>query len=55
MEWLSENWFAVLIFSVFIFMHLFGHGHHGMHGHGGHDHGKEQKQNKIQFPQKHDH
>lgn len=35
MEWLSENWFWVLIVVVFIAMHLFGHGGHG--GHGGHE------------------
>jgi hypothetical protein len=34
MEWLSENWFWVLIFFFFVIMHLFGHGGHGMHGHG---------------------
>jgi hypothetical protein len=34
MDWLAENWFWVLIFVLFIAMHLFGHGHggHGAHG-----------------------
>jgi len=26
MEWLSQNWFFVLILAVFVGMHLFGHG-----------------------------
>lgn len=34
MQWLSQNWFAVLIFVAFIAIHLFGHGCHG--GHAGH-------------------
>ncbi len=34
MEWLTQNWFWVLIFVAFIGMHMFGHGGHG--GHGGH-------------------
>jgi hypothetical protein len=61
MEWLTENWFWVLIGFVFIAMHLFGHGGHGGHGshdgHGGHTgHGKqddfddEDKQRKNQIP-----
>ncbi len=36
MEWLLENWFWVLIFALFIWMHLGGHGGHGCHG--GHSH-----------------
>ena len=32
MEWLAENWFAVLIGILFVGMHMFGHG-----GHGGND------------------
>ncbi len=38
MEWLSQNWFWVLVFIAFFAMHLFGHGGHG--GHGGR-HGEE--------------
>jgi hypothetical protein len=37
MDWLTENWFWILIFVGFIVMHLFGHGSHGAHGHGNHD------------------
>jgi hypothetical protein len=38
MEWLTANWFWVLILIAFIAMHLFGHGCHGGHsGHGGGD------------------
>ncbi len=39
MEWLAQNWVWVVVFAVFIGMHLFGHGGHGGHsglgGHGG--------------------
>ncbi|MFV2060089.1 MAG: DUF2933 domain-containing protein [Gammaproteobacteria bacterium] len=31
MEWLTENWFWVLLGVGFIAMHLFGHGGHGGH------------------------
>lgn len=31
MDWLRENWVSILIFIVFIAMHLFGHGMHGGH------------------------
>lgn len=44
MDWLLANWFWVLVFAVFIGIHLFGHGGHGGHGgggHGGHDHSKK--------------
>lgn len=34
MEWLTQNWFWVLIFIVFIGMHLFGHGGGCGGGHG---------------------
>ena len=36
MEWITANWFWVLIFIAFIAMHMFGHGGHS--GHGGRDH-----------------
>ncbi len=32
MNWLSQNWFWLLIGAVFVFMHLGGHGGHGGHG-----------------------
>ena len=35
MAWLTANWFWILIFVLFIGMHLFGHGGHGGHGGGG--------------------
>lgn len=45
MEWLANNWFWVLIFILFIGIHMFGHG--GMHGgHGGH--GRRSSQDKHQ-------
>lgn len=34
MEWLTENWFWVLIGILFVVIHLFGHGGHGGGGHG---------------------
>ena len=39
MEWLTQNWIWVVIFVLFIGMHLFGHGGHGGRGGccGGHD------------------
>lgn len=35
MDWLAQNWLWVLVFVIFIGLHLFGHGGHGGHG-GGH-------------------
>ncbi len=37
MDWILANWFWILIFGLFIAMHLFGHGGHG----GGHQHGSK--------------
>lgn len=39
MDWLTQNWVWVVVFVLFIGMHLFGHGGHGGHGGcgGGHD------------------
>ncbi len=31
MEWLTQNWIWLLIFGIFIGMHVFGHGCHGKH------------------------
>jgi len=44
MEWVMRNWFWILLFAVFIGMHLFGHGGaHGGHGGGkeGDEHGRD--------------
>ena len=36
MEWLAQNWIWLVVFVLFIGMHLFGHGGRGGHGsHGG--------------------
>ncbi len=44
MEWARENWIWILVFAVFIGMHLFGHGGHGGHGgRGGKKEGDEHK------------
>jgi hypothetical protein len=38
MDWLTANWFSVVVFFAFVAMHMFGHGGHGGHsGHGGGD------------------
>lgn len=37
MQWLAENWVWIVVFIVFVGMHMFGHGGHGGRGgHGGH-------------------
>lgn len=46
MEWLSANWFWVLIAVVFVGMHFFGHGGHGGGGCGG-GHGGHGSSNKT--------
>lgn len=52
MEWIRENWFSVLVFILFVTMHLFGHGMHGRHGgHGEEEHkgdgeGQDRKKEK---------
>lgn len=44
MDWLSQNWVWVVVFGVFIVLHLFGHsGHGGRGGHGGHGGGGDDK------------
>ena len=44
MDWLAQNWVWVVVFVVFIGMHLFGHGGHGRHsGHGGCGGGEDQR------------
>lgn len=32
MDWLSQNWFFVVLLVAFVGMHLIGHGGHGGHG-----------------------
>lgn len=46
MTWLAQNWFWVLLFAIFITMHLFGHGHGGHSGGGGCGHGKHKHPDK---------
>jgi hypothetical protein len=41
MEWLTANWFLVVILIAFSAMHMFGHGGHG--GHSGHGRGDRQR------------
>ncbi len=36
MDFISENWFFLLVLIAFMAMHMFGHGGHGGHG----DHGE---------------
>lgn len=38
MDWIVQNWVWIVVFVVFVGMHMFGHGGHGDHGgHGGGD------------------
>lgn len=57
MDWLAANWFWVLIFALFIVMHMFGHGGHG--GHRGHradeDEGRSQKRPQVGSSESHHH
>jgi len=32
MEWLTQNWYWVVIGIAFVALHMFGHGGHGGHG-----------------------
>lgn len=41
MNWLVQNWVWVLVFTVFIWMHMSGHGCHG--GHRGRHDEKDQR------------
>jgi len=43
MDWLTANWFWVLIAVVFVGMHFFGHGGHGGCGMGHRGHGSSDK------------
>ncbi len=36
MDWLRENWFWVIVFGGFMWMHMGGHGHGGHGRRGGH-------------------
>lgn len=61
MEWLTQNWFWVVVFVAFVAMHLFGHGGHGGHGGGGYEGGHGQQrppdedERKSQPPAGHQH
>lgn len=44
MEWLTANWFWVVVGVAFVVMHLFGHGGHGGHGGGG----RQRRSDKIE-------
>lgn len=35
MNWLRENWFWIVVFGLFMWVHLKMHGGHGHHGAGG--------------------
>lgn len=43
MDWVQTNWFWILIFGLFIAMHLFGHGGHG----GGHQHAGRNREDET--------
>lgn len=38
MIWLANNWFWLLVGSIFVLTHVFGHGGHGRHGRSHRDH-----------------
>ena len=46
MDWLLANWFQILIFLLFIGMHIFGHGGHG--GHGGDEREKDEAEAPVE-------
>jgi len=52
MDWLSENWFWVVIGLAFIAMHMFGHGGHGGHGRRGRRNraGREDRSGPVDRP-----
>ena len=43
MDWIVQNWVWIVVFVVFVGMHLFGHGGHGGHG-GENQHPADDKQ-----------
>jgi len=51
MEWFSENWLWVIVFILFVAIHIFGHGH-GMHD--GHTQGKPMDED-VPHKSKHGH
>ena len=56
MDWLAQNWLWVLVFVIFIGLHLFGHGGHGGHGGGHGRHRPSDKGNaKVDKSQGHQH
>ncbi|MDZ4140812.1 MAG: hypothetical protein U1C48_02275 [Methylotenera sp.] len=50
MNWLVQNWVWVLVFAVFIWMHMSGHGCHG--GHGSHHDERDQRPTDGEEPSK---
>jgi len=52
MEWLTQNWFFLLLAVAFVGLHLFGHGHggHGGRQHAGHGGGGESRYDKSSAP-----
>ena len=58
MDWLVQNRIWVLVFAVFIGMHMFGHGGHGGHGGccgGGDQRSADEEQSGKDRPQGHQH
>ena len=51
MDWVRENWFFLLVWIIFIAMHLFGHGMNGG-GCGGHGEHGEAGRKKTEVPGK---
>jgi len=58
MQWLAENWVWIVVFIVFVGMHMFGHGGHGGHGRGGGrggEPGRRRDEGEAERPSRHQH
>lgn len=58
MQWLAENWVWIVVFVVFIGLHMFGHGGHGGGGGcggGGEERRRRRRQGEAERPSGHQH
>ena len=49
MEWLTQNWFFILVLLAAIGLHAFGHGGHGGHSHS-RGHGRQDGRDDADVP-----
>jgi len=54
MDWISQNWFWVVLVALFVAAHLFGHGGHAGCG-GGHEGHRAPDDKTPDKPQAHQH